>query len=1773
MKKFTLICITLLLAAVALNSYAIRGLMGWMNTPAVTKAEISGKDGALTVTAQNTIVNKYGVLAVDAPAGAAMIAVNNPGGPNGLDLTTLTPGDLILIIQMAGASIDQSNATNYGNVTNLNSAGRHEFLTVNAVEANMIRINPPCSGLRFSYSAAGKTQIIRVPQYTTLTINNGASLTAPAWDGRVGGIVAVNVESTATINGAIDTSGLGYRGGALSAAGGGGLRTDYVTPQQDFGAEKGEGLAGYQADYDMAGGRYGRGAPANGGGGGTAHNSGGGGGANGNNGKAWSGQGVMDGAAVGAAAWSLDPGYIANGNQLTDSSGGGRGGYSYAVNNGDALTQGPGNAVWAGDLRREVGGLGGHPAPQDASGRLFFGGGGGAGAQNNDSGGAGGNGGGLIHIIAQSVSGSGTLRSNGANGGNTRNANRDAPGGGGAGGTIVVSAQSLSGVNAQANGGTGGGQSPPISPFEPESEGPGGGGGGGFIAYTGGSISTQINPGANGTSQAPSVAEFPANGATRGATGAVSTTIASIPFCSTTSDIAVTKTNNTTTIIPGAPTTYTIVVKNNGPNDVFGISVTDNLPALFTNASWTCASTAGSSCQAASGTGNINTRVSLLNGGMATFQLTATPDPSATGQVTNTATIAPPDGAVDTNPGNNSASDTETFMPQADLSITNTDGVTSVTAGTSLTYTITVRNHGPSTVNGATVTDTIPSKLNNASWTCTASSSPGGASCAAPTGSGNINTTVNLAPAATVTFKLTATVLPTATGSLVNTASVASPSSAPDPVGSNNSDTDTDTINAVADLSITKTNNVTSLVPGAQTTYTIVVSNAGPSAVLSSGAGAATVTDNLPANLTNASWTCAASTGSSCGQANGTGNINTTVDLLNGGSATFTLTATVVSTATGTLANTVSVAAPQSATDTNSGNNSATDTDALQPTADLAITKSNGANSVIAGASVTYSIVVTNNGPSAVTGATVTDNLPAQLSNATWTCTASSGSSCGAASGNGNINATVNLLPSGAATFTLTATLLSTATGTLTNSASVNAPTGVPDPAPANNTATDADQIALSADLSIVKTASPAVVPPGMVVTYTIEVTNNGPSAVNLAPVNDILHVALGNASWTCTATTGSSCSAPSGPGSIIAMVNLLVGGKATFTLTATVANDFAGATLPNTAIVTPPSGATDPNNANNSSTITINTTPSADLRLTKTASPNPVRATEEVTFTITVTNDGPSMAKDVTVTDALPSGLTLTSATASGGSCSGTDTITCQINSLGATAPGNTATITIKARVGAAYPPGPLLNTAVVSTTTNDPTGGNNSGRSTTTVSPPPGAKFRPADIAIRTTGSDVCIGGGSVLNVEVKLTNSGDGKQTDNPGSEFTALLPTQLTAIAGSCAATKGVCTAGAAQIDWNGEVNPGETVTITYRVRVREGIQVGTRFCTDFKVNHDTNSDGQNDLTTIVQSCLEANCAPPPCTGPNCPDVGPGTPLSDNPSATGSDQRPGSILIFPLYISDPAGTNTQNTRINLTNIDPLRPAYLHMFFVDGSDCAVADNFVCLTPNQTMSFLVSDLDPGIAGYLIAVAVDGKGCPTKFNFLIGDEYVKLSSGHAANLGAEAVAAIDPPSCSTNSATATIQFDGSQFNLLGRVVAADNIPSLADGNSTLLVIDRIGGDLSSGAATIGSLFGILYDDAENAFSFSVEQGTCQLRTPLSQSFPRTAPRFPTAVPSGRSGWMKFWVNTSSNNTALIGATINANPNTNGFRGGHNLHKLTLGTATLTIPLFPPSCQ
>src|SRR6185436_5759238 len=83
---------------------------------------------------------------------------------------------------------------------------------------------------------------------------------------------------------------------------------------------------------------------------------------------------------------------------------------------------------------------------------------------------------------------------------------------------------------------------------------------------------------------------------------------------------------------------------------------------------------------------------------------------------------------------------------------------------------------------------------------------------------------------------------------------------------------------------------------------------------------------------------------------------------------------------------------------------------------------------------------------------------------------------------------------------------------------------------------------------------------------------------------------------------------------------------------------------------------------------------------------------------------------------------------------------------------------------------------------------------------------------------------------------------------------------------------------------------------------------------------------------------------------------------------SDYRPGSVLFYPKYTSNPSTPQQGDTQINITNTNPTLDVSIHMFAVDGSSCSVADFFISLTPNQTASFLMSDLDPSVTGYLVA-------------------------------------------------------------------------------------------------------------------------------------------------------------------------------------------------------------
>ena len=744
--------------------------------------------------------------------------------------------------------------------------------------------------------------------------------------------------------------------------------------------------------------------------------------------------------------------------------------------------------------------------------------------------------------------------------------------------------------------------------------------------------------------------------------------------------------------------TLAIQVRNNnaGAINLTGVGLTDVLPTGMVVANPPTASFSGSGCGGATITAAVGaTQVQLANAN-ANSNSICTLSVHVVGTIAGNLidTIAP--GSITsaqgvTNPLQGTA--TLAVTGTANLTITKTDGVTSVVPGMSTTYTIKVSNAGPNDVTGLGVNDTPPAGMTFTSWTCTATA---GSSCPA-SGSGPIAASVTVANGGSVTFTVTAAVASNAAGSsITNTASLAVPGSVID-TNPATSASDTDTLTRQADLAITKSDGVASVVPGTSTTYTIVATNNGPSDVTG-----ATVTDNLPPAITSAAWTCTASSGAGC-PASGTGNIGASVNLPAGATATFTVVAAISPGAVGTLSNTATIAAPAGVTETNSSNNSATDNDTLTPQADLAITKTDGVTSVNAGGSTVYTIVATNNGPSVATGATVSDTAPAGLTLGSWTCTASAGSSC-PASGSGNISsAVVNLIVGGSASFTVNATVAGSATGSISNTATIAAPAGVTDPFPTNNSATDTDTVNPVADLAITKTDGTTTATPGGSTTYTIVVSNSGPSAVTGATVSDVLPASVASDTFTAVGSGGATGFTASGSANIADTVNLPAGSTVTYTLHASIASSATG-TLVNVATVTAPSGVTDPNPGNNSATDTDTLTPQVTLGVVKSDGSAGYTPGGTAVYTVTVTDTGSSDAANVTVADAFPPGLALTAAAscvAVGSASCGTVAGAIGDTSFGATGAsvaagiGNSLVFTVPVAFDSDMTADPLINTA----------------------------------------------------------------------------------------------------------------------------------------------------------------------------------------------------------------------------------------------------------------------------------------------------------------------------------------------------------------------------------------------------------------------------------------------------------------------------------------------
>jgi uncharacterized repeat protein (TIGR01451 family) len=1290
------------------------------------------------------VLNSYYPGTASVAKGATTIPVGAATGAG----SAIAVGNLLLVIQMQDASINDSNTVAYGNgftgqgFTALNSAGSYEFVTAqSAVPATGGTVTIAGSGLGggtvFAYhssawsATAGQStfQVVVVPQYTTASFNAATPPKPPAWNGSTGGVLVLDTSGTLTLNGAtVAVDGLGFRGGAgMQLTGGGGANSDYRQPAPanytgavggvaGWDSNKGEGIAGtplwvesgvsflktntgYPSGTAGTDGSMARGAPGNAGAGGT------------------------DG----------DP---ANNDQNAGGGGGGNGGAG-----------GFGGDSWNSNL--SDGGEGGVAFPATIN-RLALGGGGGAGTRNNSDGdnqaSAGATGGGIIIIRTYALSGTATVTANGSSA-YSLTAN-DAGGGGGAGGSIVVLSANggESGLTLQANGGTGGNAWASQPYTIGNRHGPGGGGGGGVILVSGAPAAISVAGGANGLTLNPGVSY----GATPGAAG-TSVTNASISQTSGTQsgaqctpDMTLGK-SHVGNFTRGSTATYTIPVENLSPyGSTSGVvTVNDTLPTGLTPIS---ATGTGWSCSIASQTVSCVDPVVLApNSFYPSITVIANVAQTAPSVETNTALV---NGGGEINLSNDSATDVANVVSTADLSITNVASPNPVTAGNNITYTQVITNNGPSAADNAQLVEAIP-----ANSTFVSLAAPSGWSCTTPSlgGAGNVvctELTMTGSTAATFTL-ITKVTAGTANGTLItDTATVSS--SVSDPNSSNNTASATTVVGTTAggELSVTNAASPNPVLAAGTITYTQIVTNTG-----SVAATGATFTESTPANTTlvsitpPAGWSCAAFPP-----------LCTNPSVAAGSSGTFTVLYKVTAgTASGTIINDT---ATVNATNQAFGSNSATATDVVASAtqADLALKTAATPLSVFAGNDITYMQTVTNNGPAVASTVNFTEAVPANTTFASvsapagWTCTTP------AIGGTGNVTCTATTMASGtSATILVVVNLASSVTvASITANSSVSSATS--DPFSANNSTTISTPVITVCDLAVTNSGVPNPVQAGQPITYTQTVSNTGPSDCSTVSFNEAIPANTTFTSysgpppgWSCT-SFATGCTTP----------NFAAGSSVTFTVVVTVnAGTAAGTIISDTDTVT--TTTHDTNQLNNSATvnITVATAGQADLSVSNSGSPNPVTAGNNITYAQTVANNGPASSGAITFTETPPANTTPQSLTGPAGWTCNLGALTCTIATLAAN---TTANFTFVTKVNTNVASGTnITQTDSVTCAASDPNCANNTASSTVQVADS-------ADMSITNAASPVPVIAGNNITYTQVVTNAGPSTATTATLTETT-------------------------------------------------------------------------------------------------------------------------------------------------------------------------------------------------------------------------------------------------------------------------------------------------------------------------------------------------------------------------------------------------------------------
>jgi uncharacterized repeat protein (TIGR01451 family) len=384
------------------------------------------------------------------------------------------------------------------------------------------------------------------------------------------------------------------------------------------------------------------------------------------------------------------------------------------------------------------------------------------------------------------------------------------------------------------------------------------------------------------------------------------------------------------------------------------------------------------------------------------------------------------------------------------------------------------------------------------------------------------------------------------------------------------------------------------------------------------------------------------------------------------------------------------------------------------PAADLSLIKTVSSATAQPGDLLTYTLTVTNAGPYAANGVTVTDSWPSQLTFVS--CIASSGGGC-IFTGSSVTASYVTLEVNESEIITIQGTLNPGTQDNLTvannATASVTSPS---DPNSNNNSAAASFIVHNRADLAVTKYASASKLLAGDSFTYTIILSNTGPYDARAVVLHDaqpsgVTFNSCASSAGTCTLSGGMAT---------LNLASLLNGGTASITIGATLNFGVVdGSTVTNTASVT--SSTFDPNLANNSGSVNIVAQNKADLFLTNTANMTSVKSLGYLVYTIAVKNLGPYQASSVLINDLIPANSTFVALTAVGISCNApavgaVGTISCNIGNLAnaASSPNIAVTVQVNGSAGKTS----ITNTATAGSPSFDPNLANNSASVTTQIS-----------------------------------------------------------------------------------------------------------------------------------------------------------------------------------------------------------------------------------------------------------------------------------------------------------------------------------------------------------------------------------------------------------------------------------------------------------------------